>query len=256
MEHEELKRQLHLLIDGELPPAAAREAEEHARSCAECGALVAQERQWRQAVRGAGTYYAAPDLLRQRVAAMARRQAVSAAAARRAWPGWRMAASLLLTAGLTSAITAYVTLPSSSALIEPEVVASHVRSLQMDHITDVKSSDQHTVKPWFHGKIDYAPPIEDYAAEGFPLVGGRLEYLDDRNVAALVYQHAQHPINVFILPTRAGDSAPRAEIDRGYNILRWTKGGMAFWAVSDLNATDMAELAKLLREQKPEGAEK
>lgn len=256
MEHEDLKRQLHLLIDGELSPAVAREAEDHIRSCAECGPLVTRERQWRQAVRSAGTYHAAPDLVRQRVLAMARRQSASAAAARSAWPGWRMAASLIVAVGLSSAITAYVTVPSSSALLEQEVVASHVRSLQMDHIIDVKSSDQHTVKPWFHGKLDYAPPVEDYAAEGFPLVGGRLEYLDNRNVAALVYQHGAHPINVFVLPTEDSDSAPKAEIDHGYNVLRWAKGGMAFWAVSDLNAPDMAALATLIREQKPEGAEK
>ena len=255
MEHKDLQRRLHLLIDNELPPAAARELEEHAASCPECGPLVARERQWREAVRSAGTYYTAPDLTRQRIVQMARRHRDSAAAARSAWPGWRMAASLLVAVGLTSAVTAYVATPSATSLMEQDVVASHVRSLQMDHIIDIKSSDQHTVKPWFHGKIDYAPPVEDYAAEGFPLVGGRLEYLDNRNVAALVYQHGPHPVNVFILPSNAGDSAPQADVDHGYNVLRWTKGGMAFWAVSDLDAPDMAKLAALLREQKPESAE-
>jgi anti-sigma factor RsiW len=137
--------------------------------------------------------------------------------------------------------------------MEDEVVASHVRSLQMDHITDVASSNEHTVKPWFHGKLDYAPPVEDYTAQGFPLIGGRLEYLDHQNVAALVYRRAQHPINVFILPRDAADSAPQFRADHGYNMWRWTKGGMAFWAVSDVNDSDLAKLVELLREQKRDG---
>lgn len=251
MECNDLQRVLNRLVDGELPPATKTEAEAHAAGCADCGPLLAEERQWRQAVRRAGTYYSAPELVRRRIEAMARRQSATAKA-RSAWPGWRIAASLLVTMGLTSAITAYVTTPSPTSLMEQEVVASHVRSLQMDHITDVASSHEHTVKPWFHGKLDYAPPVEDYAAEGFPLLGGRLEYLDHENVAALVYRHAQHPINVFILPSDAADSAPKAMVDHGYNLLRWTKGGMTFWAVSDVNAADLADLVKLLREQKPE----
>jgi len=251
MECNDLQRVLNRLIDGELPPATKSEAEAHAAGCADCAPRLAEERQWRQAVRRAGTYYAAPELVRRRIETMARRQS-AAARAPSAWPGWRIAASLLVSVGLTSAITAYVTTPSSTSLMEQEVVASHVRSLQMDHITDVASSNEHTVKPWFHGRLDYAPPVDDYTAQGFPLLGGRLEYLDHQNVAALVYRHAKHPINVFILPSDAADSAPKALIDHGYNVLRWTKGGMTFWAVSDVNAADLADLAKLLRQQKPE----
>lgn len=250
MECKDLKGVLHRLVDGELPPAMKSEAEAHAADCADCGPLVAEEQQWRQAIRRAGTYYAAPEPVRQRIRAMAGRQ--SAAKARSAWPGWRIAASLLVAMGLSSAITAYVATPSSTALMEQEVVASHVRSLQMDHITDVASSNEHTVKPWFHGKLDYAPPVEDYAAQGFPLLGGRLEYLDHENIAALVYRHAQHPINVFILPSNAADRAPEAMVDHGYNIMRWTKGGMTFWAVSDVNAADLDDLVKLMCEQKSE----
>ena len=149
---------------------------------------MARERQWRNAVRAADTYYAAPDVLRQRVRAMVRRP--SATRARSNWPDWRIAASLLLSAALT-----YVTTWSSTELMEQEVVASHVRSLQMDHVTDVNSSDQHRVKPWFHGKLDYAPAVEDFAAEGFPLLGGRPEDLDHRSVAALVYRYEHPPIN-------------------------------------------------------------
>ena len=250
MECKELQGLLHCLVDDELPPAVKSEATAHTADCADCGPLVAQERQWCQAVRFAGTYHTAPDLLRRRVQAMARQQ--SAPRARSAWPGWRVAASLLVTVGFTSAVSAYVATPSPGALVEQELVASHVRSLQMEHMTDVASSDQHTVKPWFHGKLDYAPPVEDYGAQGFPLLGGRLDYLDHQNVAALVYRYAQHPINVFILPSNTADSAPAPAVDHDYNLLRWTKDRMTFWAISDANAGALADLGKLLRHETSE----
>jgi anti-sigma factor RsiW len=118
-----------------------------------------------------------------------------------------------------------------------------------DHLTDVASSDQHTVKPWFHGKLDFAPPVDDFAGDGFPLIGGRLDYLDHRSVAALVYRHAQHPINLFVYPADGPDMAPVASVETGYNILHWRSGGMDFWAVSDVNAAELADFEKLLRQK-------
>jgi len=245
MECRDFQRSVHAYVDAELPAEIRREADAHLAGCEACRQLLAQEQQWRQAVRRAGRYHAAPELVRRRIIALARRQ--SPASSRAGWGGWRIAASLLVTVGLTSAITAYVSAPSPGTLLEQEIVAGHVRSLQMDHATDVTSSDQHTVKPWFNGKLDYAPPVEDFAAQGFPLAGGRLDYVDRRNVAALLYHHAKHPINLFILPTRAADSAPSAEVDNGYNLLHWTKDGMTFWAISDVQVSDLEELARLLR---------
>jgi len=245
MECEELRVLLHRYVDGELPPALRREVEAHTERCAECRQIVRQEQGWQQAIRRAGTYYAAPDLVRQRIASMTRSAARPVTAPR--WQGWAMAASLLLAVALSSGVTAYVVAPPSGESVAEEVTASHVRSLMADHLTDVASSDQHTVKPWFHGKLDFAPPVEDLAADGYPLIGGRLDYLEHRAVAALVYRHAQHPINLFIFPSGGADSAPRASVDNGYNILHWTAGGMAFWAVSDLNAAELADFARLLR---------
>jgi anti-sigma factor RsiW len=190
-------------------------------------------------------------LVRRRIAAMTRRAvaSTSAAATGTPWRGWAVAASLLLSVALSSAVSTYLATPSAAALLQQDIVASHVRSLQMDHIADVASSDQHTVKPWFHGKLDYAPPVEDFAAEGFPLIGGRLDYVNRRSVAALVYRHAQHPINLFILPSRDAAGAPvaAATSDSGYNIRHWTKDGMSFWAISDLNTGDLANFEALLR---------
>jgi anti-sigma factor RsiW len=246
MECEELRSLLHRYIDDELSPVQRQEAEAHLEGCTECRQVVRQEQGWQQAIRRAGTYYTAPELVRQRIAGMTRRAAVSAAAPPR-WRGWAMAASLLLAVALSSGVTAYVVSPSPEQPVAQEVVASHVRSLMADHLTDVASSNEHTVKPWFHGKLDFAPPVEDLASDGFPLIGGRLDYLDQRSVAALVYRHAQHPINLFIFPEPGADTLPTASVDNGYNLLYWRAGGMAFWAVSDLEATELANFARLVR---------
>jgi anti-sigma factor RsiW len=165
----------------------------------------------------------------------------------RFWQGAGMGAAA--TAALAMALVVGVSLmrPSHDDLLVDEAVANHVRSLQGAHALDVASSDQHTVKPWFSGRINYAAPVLDLAAEGFPLLGGRLDYFDDRPVAALVYRHRLHTINVFALPAREGTGSGnvRAISRRGFSVERWTKDGMDFWAVSDADAATLVELRTL-----------
>ena len=154
-----------------------------------------------------------------------------------------MAASVVAVL-LFAAVLLQITLrPSASGMLARQVVSSHIRSLQLNHLSDVISTDQHTVKPWFSGKLDYAPVVKDLSSKGFPLAGGRLDYLDDRPVAALVYKRRQHTINLFQWPSPASDSGPRTLTLRGYNVVHWTRSHMAFWAVSDVSAGDLDQFA-------------
>jgi len=132
-------------------------------------------------------------------------------------------------------------------LVAEEIVASHIRSLQPGHLMDIESTDQHTVKPWFDGKLDFAPPVVDLATQGFPLVGGRLDYIGRRNVAALVYQRQKHFINVFIWPEEKNSAKPpEVQTMQGYNVVSWSHNGMNFCAVSDLNSMELRQFADLL----------
>lgn len=238
---------IHRHIDGELEPGPAGALEAHLSDCADCARLAEQQRGWQRAVKAKATRHAAPDRLRSRLAvALAEADATAQATSRPA--GWRplaMAASLALAVVTSSGLTAYFMQPAEQDRLVQDVVSGHVRSLMAGHLTDVASSDQHTVKPWFHGKIDLSPPVDDLASDGYPLIGGRLDYLDRRPVAALVYRHREHPINLFVMTADAQDGATASFVQRGYNILRWTRGGLSFWAVSDLNLSELKEFERL-----------
>jgi anti-sigma factor RsiW len=138
--------------------------------------------------------------------------------------------------------------PSGDEVVKQEVVSAHVRSLMAEHLTDVASSDRHTVKPWFNGKLDFSPEVKDLATDGYPLVGGRLDYVGGRGVVALVYRRGNHPINVFIWPEPdVPDGADEESSLRGYNVIRWRRSGMRYWAVSDLNLAELRELTRDLQ---------
>jgi len=232
----------HLLdayVDEELdaPEAAAFRA--HANGCRGCGGAVEARLALRRAVRRV-PYYSAPDRLRETVAARTH------SSGRTRWVAVAAAAALVLAAGTAAAIRS-VQLRDATSAIEDRVVADHIRALQTSRVVDIRSSDQHTVKPWFLGKIDYAPPVEDLSSAGFPLAGGRLATVDRRTVAVLVYQRRLNPITVFVWPesdTRTREGDVRAV--RGFNVRHWTANGMSYWAVTDANGADLQDLARLL----------
>jgi len=237
----------HLLetyLDGELGLERSLEVEAHLASCASCTLEVQSCKELRKTMRDSGLYYRAPAPLADKVRKLIPRDTRTRSVAwlqRWVWAG----------AGAAFATAAWVV---AFTLIHPavrspgqEIVESHVRSLMANHLMDVVSSDQHTVKPWFDGKLDFAPPVQDFSAEGYPLAGGRLDYLEQRNVAALIYHRSLHVINLYVWP--AEDNHLRSvnvQTIQGYNVLSWKANGFEFRAVSDLNAAELRDFARLL----------
>jgi anti-sigma factor RsiW len=162
------------------------------------------------------------------------------------WPAWAFV-GVGFACGLviSTAIVLFSGWHAGSGGLEAELVGNHVRALMASHLTDVASTDQHTVKPWFQGKLNYSPPVRDLAQDGFPLVGGRLDYVSGRPVAALVYRRRGHMINLFVWPD-AGTRSPDAAARQGYNLVRWNSGGMAFSAISDLDINELRAFAELM----------
>ncbi|WP_431275542.1 anti-sigma factor family protein [Variovorax ureilyticus] len=169
----------------------------------------------------------------------------------KARPRWLQALALFGAGAATAwGLSFVLLLGTASHALGDAVTDSHIRSLMAGHLTDVASSDHHTVKPWFTGKLDFSPPVVDLAADGHPLIGARLDYIEGRPVAALVYRSGQHIVNLFVWPdSRDAASAPQLLVRRGYNMVHWTEGGMQAWAVSDLNAAELQAFAKLARSQ-------
>jgi anti-sigma factor RsiW len=240
---------LHPYADGELDLVRGLEVEQHLRDCPACSAALDRQRAVHAALADPALYHRAPAGLRQRVQA-ALRPAAPARVGRREFP-WRalaVAASLAFLALLAWDALRLASAPSAEDLLAQEVVSSFVRSQLPGKEPDVLSSDKHTVKPWFIGKVAVAPPVEDLAAEGFPLVGGRLDYVDNHNTAALVYGRHKHVINLLVWPAPSdAEEAPRALTRQGYHLIRWAHAGSNFWAVSDLNEAELQEFVRLIR---------
>jgi anti-sigma factor RsiW len=232
---------LHALIDGELDAGHASEVETHVAECPRCIKALAAYRQMSQAIAAADLRYTAPPALRRRIEASLPQ--ARAPSRRSVLKGFAMgsAVSALAATGLV----AIVLRNDDEQRIMSEVVSAHLRSLQAGHLTDVISTDQHTVKPWFNGKLDVSPPVIDLTALGFTLVGGRLDYVDARAIGAVVYRRRQHIINLFVAQTPTIERrAPRTETIQGFNIRRWSEGGLNYWAVSDIGGDELAEFVE------------
>jgi anti-sigma factor RsiW len=230
---------LHALIDGELDAGHAREVEAHIAGCAACAAELAAYREMKQAVAGADLRYTAPPRLRRRIEA-ALPQTTQAPSRRAVLRGFAMGSAVSAIAA--TGLVAIVLRNDDAQRIESEIVSAHLRSLQAGHLTDVISTDQHTVKPWFNGKLDVSPPVVDLTAQGFTLIGGRLDYVDARAIGAIVYRRRAHVINLFVAQTASTERrAAKLETIQGFNIRRWSDRGLNYWAVSDLAADELAE---------------
>lgn len=239
--------QLQAYFDGELDAPNTAAIENHLRSCGECQSALASEQALRSSFVQAQLYERAPASLARSVAkalpvhARAPERGVSTA-----WRWLAIAASLLFLTSAGWQLLQYSQRSRREPVILAAAVDAHLRSLQQGHLADVESTDQHTVKPWFDGKLDFAPPVGDFASDGFPLLGGRLDVLDGKTVAALVYGRRKHIINVFVWPSNSGARSGTPGGSRGYNYLEWRKDGFDFCAVSDVSPTDLQNLQQLM----------
>jgi anti-sigma factor RsiW len=222
-------------LDDELDADLKAQILEHLASCSSCTEAHARLLDLRTRIRVQAPYYRASAGLRERIRVSVRR------ANRKAMTPWRwlaIAATILLAVSAAWNIALVRTRSSGEDLIAQDVISDHLRSLMGSHLLDVPSSDQHTVKPWFNGKLDFSPDVQDLSAQGFPLIGGRIDYVGGHAVAALVYKRRQHTINVFTWPSTAAGGA--LEFSRnGYHVIHRDKGGMTWWVVSDLNEGEL-----------------
>ena len=247
-------------VDGELPPDDAAALADHLTTCAHCSAEYQSVLDTIALTRTQLERFAAPDVLRARIRAAitttpSALEPVTADAAtrrdarRRSW--WTqpalIAAGLVFAAALGSATTLLVRRQTEAPSIASQVLSSHLRSLMPNHLTDVASNDQHNVKPWFNGRLDYSPSVPRFDDVGYPLLGGRVDYVGGRPVAVVVYGRRQHLINVFSWPTAGTDEGLTATASHGYTMYHWRSGGIEHWVVSDVNAAELRSFAIMIQ---------
>lgn len=260
-------------LDGELDPITSQAIEQHLRDCPNCEQRYMANRALIHAIGSAMPYHKAPTELRERIQSSLREE-IAERPTRNAAPdagpliakkqpeprsivfgaSWKwlaLAASIVFAAIIGWNLLPGLQGPDAEQFLATQLIASHVRSLMANHLSDVASSDQHTVKPWLDAKLDFAPPVVDLTNAGFPLIGGRLDYLDNRPVAALIYQRRKHFINLFVWPASDASRRTKAqEISRqGYHLLHWIEGDFNYWAVSDVNKEDLQNFQRLFEEQ-------
>jgi anti-sigma factor RsiW len=229
-------------FDGELDAAAELQIRLHLAECENCTAELQRLQRQRELIRGGGLHYQAPAALEARI----RKSLVSGRRPLHSWGPWiALAAAMLLIS--TASIRLIQVRSGMGNQIAEQAISSHVRALMTGHTADVISTDRHTVKPWFNGRIDFSPPVIDLAQQGFPLLGGRVDYIGHRSVATLVYGRRKHVIDLFIWPS-TGNNSSGSESSNGYNVVRWTKSGMFFVAVSDLNQAELEQFRNLFRQ--------
>lgn len=233
---------LNALVDGELDAANTVAIERHLETCPACAASLEQLQGLRVMLRTPDLSYVAPETFRRRLRiALDQAAGPSTRLRGRAFPKpfwWTWIASGGVVAAAFVGLI-FTGLQTAQAPLTDQLVSDHVRALLADHLTDIPTSDRHVVKPWFNGKIAFAPSVIDLKEKGFPLVGGRLDLLEDQPVAALVYRRDRHVIDVFVRPQRAGDRLALDRTQKGYHLSHWSKGGLTYWAVSDLEPAQL-----------------
>ncbi|PYL32567.1 MAG: anti-sigma factor [Verrucomicrobia bacterium] len=272
MNCEEATKLMDGYLDSELDPITSQKIEQHLRECPKCDQAYKIHGSLIRVIGNATPYYKAPAELREQIQSSLR-DAVGAKdkggsgqpgqlsvprpqGERRPvlshvpWNWLALAAAIMSGALITAVFLPRMRPPNADQFLATQLIASHVRSLMANHLMDVPSSDQHTVKPWLDAKLDFAAPVADLSSQGFPLIGGRLDYLNNHSVAALVYQKRKHFINLFIWPTTPEDSTAQTMVEReGYHLVHWSDGDFTYWAVSDVNPSDLQNFKQLFEQQ-------
>jgi anti-sigma factor RsiW len=244
MNCQQAKPLIDFYADGELDAAGILELEKHFHDCPACALAWRNGQSLKKSLKQDALFFTAPPELRRAIKAELHSQ-VKPRANFWNWNWLTGATTGVATACLALLLAVTLNRPSAEQRLTREIVSSNIRSLMVDHMLDVVSTDQHTVKPWFNGKLDFSPPVKDLAAHEFPLIGGRLDYIGGRSVAALVFHRNKHVINLFIWPANGTDTKPAASAAiQGYNVIHWSETEMTFWAVSDLNEKELMEFVQ------------
>jgi anti-sigma factor RsiW len=274
MNCEEATKLMDGYLDGELDPITSQTIEQHLRECHNCDQAYKTHGSLIRAIGNATPYFKASAALRERIQSSLREEIAdrptrnvardSQVLFRRRWPELRtiflgtpwnwlgLAAAIIFAAIIALNLVPRLQRPGAEQFLATQLIASHVRSLMANHLTDVASSDQHTVKPWLDAKLDFAPAVVDLGSEGFPLLGGRLDYLENRPVAALVYQRRKHFINLFVWPAESGAIRTTKTITRqGYQLVHWVDSDFNYWAVSDVSDNDLQAFKQVFEKQLP-----
>jgi anti-sigma factor RsiW len=234
---------LHALIDDELDAGHASQVEVHAADCPRCAVALRRHREMHRALSSVELRYQAPSALRRHIEDSVRVKRPVAASRRSLLKGFAMGS--VFSAAVAASVVLLVVRDEQEQRMLGDVVSAHLRSLQAEHLTDVQTSDQHTVRPWFNGRLDVAPPVVDLTAQGFTLLGGRLDYVDGRPVAVIVYKRRAHVINLFVAQALgSAPFAPKLTSVQGFNIRRWTDQGLDLLAVSDLGGDELLEFGE------------
>ena len=260
-------------LDSELDPVTSQAIEQHLRECHNCEQAYKAHTALTHAISRGAPYYKAPTGLRERIQSSLREEIAEQPARTVApdarpqsatkqpeprsilfgtsWNWLALAAAIVFAAIIAWNLLPGLQRPDAEQFLATQLIASHVRSLMANHLADVASSDQHTVKPWLDAKLDFAPPVVDLTNAGFPLIGGRLDYLDNRPVAALIYQRRKHFINLFVWPASDASrrTAPKEISHQGYHLVHWVEGDFNYWAVSDVNKEDLQNFQRSFEEQ-------
>ena len=272
MNCEEATKLMDGYLDSELDPITSQKIEQHLRECPKCDQAYKIHSSLIRVIGNATPYYKVPAELREQIQSSLRDAVGAKDKGGSGQPGqlsvprpqgerrpvlsqvpsnWlALAAAIMLGALITAVFLPRMRPPNADQFLATQLIASHVRSLMANHLMDVPSSDQHTVKPWLDAKLDFAAPVADLSSQGFPLIGGRLDYLNNHSVAALVYQKRKHFINLFIWPTTPEDSTAQTMVEReGYHLVHWSDGDFTYWAVSDVNPSDLQNFKQLFEQQ-------